>query len=1853
MAGNNTVGAMLLASQLIPGSFTVRIPVYYQETYTIYVFDSSTSSTIRASIVVNFSSGLPTITPLPVLSRSISGLTPGKVYFVRILQSNLASGQTPFEGYVKLASQLAIPTITSVSPSDTTSGAIRVSFPKHPQDLGSFKYKLQAFAVSSRNGQTVISQTAAHTGTDIAFSADPNSSLMTLSTASLTPGSLYQIRLVVTDSTSQVVWNTAASSNLPAGATGTLDQSSLITPFISNYTNNPSNTTAPYQITFSSTPLPLVTLPYATNTSASTSVTITSFPAATVAATGQQYIVYALDTDTSVTQPSLDDLKKAQNGIFSVSFTQAVYNALPKSAPTTASTNVTVQGLVVTKNYKFAVIALSSVGYIVGGFVDATTTLSGIRASAQAEYVSSSFASGNFTLTYKFEDDINTYTTVPIIRVTATREGDTPLTVSSSSTLLIDTSSPQNLSFVFPIASSSMTGHLLEGTIYNFVASVSGGRIGETTTGGSKTGGSSVIGSVSVSTSLLTPCPHLPPTLTVQNSSTPGSIDFTIADATPGLETTVNYTLYFGTTSSSTNPTTLPQTTLKRGMTNTIAISALTGIVAGTNYFFFVKYTGGSANTYSTTAPLSVASSSSFLVPVALPAVSNISFSDPTVVNAISVGFTSDLTGRLAADDSAITLANNNYTKFTSTNLSQASPVPWLSKDNLPYLSSQLQVTSLDTKTPAISVSDLNEHQTQALQVASSVLVDNFISAAKTQLLANLEAFTAFQELDNRNEELKTSTSSSNTDETGKYLLNKMVDGFVIDLVPGDGVITNNQPFYKTPSQIMASLETANSTPSANSFKGMNSTIYQALLSRQAGTSPFSDSITMLDFVKEQLVGTGAPLFNVPLANYALVKSAVSALQLSVANAAVSVTNFGIASNALSTALNGATLTVANFQKSVEIKSLMTIMYNVAITSTPYPQTTNWFLTPELPSLSTIVSAVNTAYGTAANNLVSTYQVQLSTAFADPQVAPIITVPISNISPVYSTQAAADSTLLRRTGISGFNAINHATSLVAGNTYFARVTRIIPSGGFVGAYVPSGGNALVSTQKAVPAIQVAAPTNVSIQPSSSIQGSITVNYVAAVSAGSNAQYTVTLRNQTTTPNQTSTYLSSSSASCVINGLVPGNTYVATVSTNGTPGVYSGSLVVPRIASSPSSASAAVMAPMQVPAPIALVAATADPTTGIRAYTYNPFLSSASTPYQISIVFNPNWTSVPRQSDLQNQSYSATFTGLINPTTTSAPVVSFSKSQCTELLGGNLQWTYTIPSTWFVNGSNTRTLSSINVVAIHRSALNYLQNSNSLTITANNPPFTVPSASSISVTSLEIISGIVNFDFSVPSSMVAADSAFYPVDNYHPRNAGTNALWSGPQSFTLSLLNQTAPSAAPLVFNTAQTIVTQGATGTAPTVSTRSFIDKSLVGDISYFSGSFPSTTPLLGGNSYILQVELDESYGNLAPASSTILSSMPITGIAQLLAPTGVVVENIPGKAGAISVSWQIPSTSYNYQILVSSQNGDFQKSFSSLVPGENGLLPIASGSTTYKYDIFLYGDMATASPPVVINGDNPLSIQIINMPVLQSDIQSNPTIVTNIVPLLLLSQATSITKSYDDATPSLTFNPPAEADGILSLSYKVIVRDTANLSTVFSSVFNSNNGTASPITVYILSPDGRGLLQRNQSYECTVISNYSGNDSPSGVVANSSFTSSSSSFSLIYSLSAENLSITQEMDTPAEIKSGSNTYTLPSRSGTIALLTDPPKINEINLINSNNIVSTAGIYLINATSNAQVVEVTNVPEGGVLQFMEVSSTGYKIKNNNKTFVVSASSLVYGFKRAGNELILSGKSLDIISGATI
>ena len=161
-------------------------------------------------------------------------------------------------------------------------------------------------------------------------------------------------------------------------------------------TNNPSNTTAPYQITFSSNPLPLVTLPYATNTSASTSVTITSFPAATVAATGQQYIVYALDT--SVNQPSLNDLKNAQSGIFSGSFTQAAFNALPKSAPTTASTNVTVQGLVVTKNYKFAVIALSSVGYIFGGFIDATTTLAGIRASAQAEYVSSSFASAHFKI---------------------------------------------------------------------------------------------------------------------------------------------------------------------------------------------------------------------------------------------------------------------------------------------------------------------------------------------------------------------------------------------------------------------------------------------------------------------------------------------------------------------------------------------------------------------------------------------------------------------------------------------------------------------------------------------------------------------------------------------------------------------------------------------------------------------------------------------------------------------------------------------------------------------------------------------------------------------------------------------------------------------------------------------------------------------------------------------------------------------------------------------------------------------------------------------------------------------------------------------------------------------------------------------------------------------------------------------------------------------------------------------------------------------------------------------------------------------------------------------------------------
>lgn len=1720
MSGTTTVQATLYPSLVIPGSFTVKIPTYFQEKYTINVYPSASNLTSQASLIVDFTPALPAYVAgkLPVLSRSISGLTPGSVYYITITQSTLAPGQTPFSGYVKLASQMAIPQITSVAPSTTSSGVIDVTFPKHPQD-NSFTYYLQAFAVSSVNGQTVISQSAAFTGTAVAFSNNvPNPSLMKLSTksvttTSLTAGSLYQIRLIVKDGSNQVVWNTIATTDyLPANASGTTSASSLVTSFISNYANNSSNIVAPYQINF---PSSTVVLPYATNTSASTSITLTSFPTPSTGAPGQQFIVYALDTSVALLPSLLDDLKAAQSGSFTGSLFQSTFNALPQSSPTTSTKNVTVQNLDVTKTYKFAVIALPTTGYITGGFIDDTTTLSGIKASSQAIYVSSAYATNNFTLTYSFTDASNTYTTAPVIKVTATQSGGngaTPITVSSS-VPLTTSSSTQTATFTFPVASSQVAGSLQAGTFYNFVANVSGGVTGQT--GNPLTGGSSVIGSVSVSSLLLAPCPFVAPTLAVQNSATVGSLDFTISDATPGLEPTVNYTLYYSTTASNANPTALPQTTLIQGTgKNTISIYSMTNITAGSSYFFFVKYTGGqstgasTANTYSNAAPYSTAPSSSFFIPVVLPAVTSISFSDPTVANAITVGFNSTLDGALTADKNAISVANNNYTKFTST-LSQAAPVPWLSELNLPYLSSQLTSSSLTTASPATSALTLSNSQADALKCVDSNTVSTFIAASQAQLQANLNVWTAYNSFNTAANTLKTDSTSTNTDTTGLWLLKNIVSGLVVPLT--SGVVTNNQPFYKTVAQIMASLATVNTNVA---FSGTNNIIYQSLLTKQSSQSPYTDTFTMLDNVVAQLTSTNAPVLSQALANYAVMKTAVTSLQTNVSNSATPVSNFNSASLALSNAYaaSASTLSPTTLQQAVEVNYLMTIMYNVAISSTPYPTTANWFLAPALPTLSAIVSAVNQAYASAATNLAPTYQVQLSTAFATPQIASVINVPSANIAPVYKSTAPPsgttnDSALQVYTDISGYTVANFTTSLVAGNSYFAQVVRVIPSG-FTGAYVPSSGNALLSTpQKAIPSVQPGKPTNVTIQPSTSAEGVVTVNYGASASAGSNAQYTVSMKNLTTSPNQTSTYVTSSSASCNITGLVKGNNYQATVSVNATVGVYSGTLKAPTIASGASSSSATFMAPMKVPNPVALVEATADLSTGIKAYTYNPYLTSSSTPYQIIVVFNPNWSGVPKQSDLQNQTYSATFTGLVNPTTTQVPVQTFSASSCTSLLGGNIQWTFIIPSAWFVNGSATRTLSNIVLTALPQSGLNYLQNTNTLTISpVSNPPMSAPSASSISVSSLQIISGIVNFAFSVPASMVAG-TAKYPKDDYHPLNAATNDYWSGPQTFTLSLLNQTAPSAAPIVFNTAQTTVTPG---TPPVVQGGSMITNVIapVNGISYvyYTGSFPSSTVLTGGNTYILKVSLDASFGNLAPAPYTC-NSLNITGINQLLQPQLATVQNIVGKAGAITVSWQIPSTSYNYQILVTTQNGDFQNSYNSLVPGQNGLLPIPNDkSNMYSYDIFLYESLNN----VVVNANNPLIVQIFNIPVNQSDIQSNPAIINDVKPLLLLGKATDLNLAYDDATPSLSFNPPVEADGgVIPFSYKVLVKDTATLLPIFSSIISSTNSADSPITVYILGSNGRGLLQRKQSYEAVVISNYSGSDCPSNVVPNSAYTNS------------------------------------------------------------------------------------------------------------------------------------------------
>jgi hypothetical protein len=123
--------------------------------------------------------------------------------------------------------------------------------------------------------------------------------------------------------------------------------------------------------------------------------------------------------------------------------------------------------------------------------------------------------------------------------------------------------------------------------------------------------------------------------------------------------------------------------------------------------------------------------------------------------------------------------------------------------------------------------------------------------------------------------------------------------------------------------------------------------------------------------------------------------------------------------------------------------------------------------------------------------------------------------------------------------------------------------------------------------------------------------------------------------------------------------------------------------------------------------------------------------------------------------------------------------------------------------------------------------------------------------------------------------------------------------------------------------------------------------------------------------------------------------------------------------------------------------------------------------------------------------------------------------------------------------------------------------------------------------------------------------------------------------------LTVENLRIRPPgTNTSAEIKSGTNTYTLPSNSGTIALLSDVvsqinshlPQYNQLTPTNSTPVqVTSAGYYFVTAESSLATVVLNPIPIGGVLQFMEVSTTGYTLSyNNSQTFSVPNSSSVVG-----------------------
>ena len=1679
-----SVNAALIPSTVIPGSFTVKMRTYYQEKYTISVFSSSTSAQpIGTPLVVDYSSGLPTGS-LPIFSRTISsGLVAGSTYYVTIQQNNLALGQTPFAGYVKLASQMSVPVLSTVTPSLITGGVIDATFPRHPQDNGTFMYKLDAYVLTTVGTSTVVSQTATGTCAEVIFSAQANSTLAKLSISSLIAGSLYQIRLKVRDSTTQKAWETHTETVLIPSITGTVILANLATPSISNYVNFASSVRTPTQIAFPSSPT--VTLPYTTNTSASTSIAVT-FVAPTVKAVVQQYIVYAIDFSAS--NPTIAELKDAQSGTFTSSFTASAFALLPQSGLVTSLRDVSIQGLDIQLSYKFAVIAKASTGYIIGGFLDASTKLTGINASSKAVFSAKSLVSAKLNVTYTFVDVTNTYTTAPVIRVTATRIGgsgsDLPITIDPVSALVIQTAS-QNLSFNFPVSLSGESSSLVAGSFYNFVANVSGGKVSTST---------SVIGSVSASTTILAPCDiQVPTLLSIVASSTPGNLDISISDATLGLEPALAlYTLSSSSSASGTFAATAV-TNLKQG-SNSISLPA--NSVGGSTVFFKVQYTSGSLNTYSTSQG-PVSSAVSLIIPSALPAASNVVFTNPTAVNAVSFSFSADLTGRKKADNDVIVLAQSKYDNSKSAALVQTD-APWKLKANLPSLSSQLTSTSLDVS-PNASTTNLTAQitlVTNLLPTASATLVTTFVSAAQSQVLANMNVFSAYSSLNTAVASMLSGIGSpNNADVTGLWFLKTLFTGFILSYT---GVVTNNQPFYKTVAQIMSALLAANA---ANAFLGNNMTVYNSLLSIQNGTVAFTDPFDLLDWVKIQLNQLNPSALAQPLADFAAVRSTSNTLKSSVSASSTPLLDFRNASTALNTALPGSATPINLLQLYTDANRLLCILYNISLASTPYPSDSTWYLTPSsLPSAASLQAALKDAYTAAATTMEPSYRVQLSTAFATPQVAPVITIDSPLLIPILSYNG---SDALMANGITGYSLTNYANSgFVGGNSYAVSISRIVPTG-FSEVYIASNATAFTSSVKAIPSVQPAAPTNVFLTPNG--ENSLIVSYRASINAGANPTYTISLLN--VTKSQTSTY-TSTGLSCNISNLTGGNLYSAKVCVSGTVGTYSSTFVAPTVASVFTSNSSSIMAPVRVPSPVAIDPATTQNSmvsvNGVKNYTYQSFMESATALNQVSIVFRPNWSSSDlKASDLTNQMYTATFTGLINPSISTVPVQTFSYTECTQLLNGHIRFTFTIPSSWFgtiTNGSGTNTLTKIIVAAIPQTALNYLAASSNLEIAATQPPLSTLPSSSIIITNLEVISGIVNYTFTVPTALVAADTASYPIDADHPLHAGTRDYWSGKQTFTLNLMNQSSPSENPVTFSTAKTTLTDG---NPPTVATDSYLTSAIIGSNNVYRGSFPSSIQLTGGNTYKLSVAMDASFGNLG--ISPCLSDTTVTATAQLLAPQYLGVTNISNKAGAIAVSWQVPDVLNSYEIVVSSQDGSVQQSFNSIVAGQNGFLPTtgSSRSNMYSYNLFLFSSMSG------INSSNPLNIDVYNMPVRQSDIQSNPSSITNIVPQALLGKAIVTSLAYDDAIPSVVFTPPSQADGTLSLPYKIIIRDTATNSDKFSSIFSSTNSTSAPVTVYILGSNGVGLLQRDQSYEVVVMANYSGSDSPMDSPVNSAYTSS------------------------------------------------------------------------------------------------------------------------------------------------